>query len=159
MISGWKKIIPTVIKANPETTVNGEWLANELSLCITDLNSAGFQIRGVVTDNHSANLSAFQKLVMKYPCHGRLYMDFPGLTNKLYFFFDTPYLLKNVRNNLFNVKEFVFPAFSFQISDLNLSSGPGDIYWSNLHMMFDTDRNLEANLRQAPKLTLYVSSS
>jgi hypothetical protein len=153
MISGLKKTVPTVIKASPETTVNGEWLANELSLCIIDLINAGFKIRGVVTDNHSANVRAFQKLLIKYPGDGYLYMDFPGLSNRVYLFFDTVHLLKNIRNNLLNVKKFVFPAFEFHISDLNLSSGPGYICWADLHSIYDTDKNLDGNLRKAPKLT------
>ena len=90
---------------------------------------------------------------MKYPGDGHLYMDFPGLTNRVYFFFDTVHLLKNIRNNLLNVRKFVFPAFSFQISDLNLSSGPGYISWADLHSIYDADQNLEGNLRKAPKLT------
>ena len=35
---------------------------------------------------------------MKYRGDGHLYMDFPGLTNRVYFFFDTVHLLKNIRN-------------------------------------------------------------
>ena len=145
--------VPTVIKASPLITVNGEWLANQLIQCITDLINAGFQLRGVVTDNHSANVSSFDKLLKQYPGDGRLYINFPGLTNKVYFFFDTVHLLKNIRNNLFNRKKFVFPAFSFEISDLNITSDPGYISWSDLHLIYDKDQKLEGNLRKAPKLT------
>ena len=33
--------------------------------------------------------------------------------NKIYLFFDSVHLLKNIRNNLLNNKRFIFPAFNF----------------------------------------------
>ena len=90
----------------------------------------------------------------KYPGDGRHYINIPGVNNRLYLFFDTVHLLKNVRNNLFNTKKIVFPAFTFNIAtDNKISSGPGYISWADIKSIYDRDKNLDANLRQAPKLT------
>ena len=68
-------------------------------------------------------------------------------------FFDTVHLLKNVRNNLLNSKQFAFPAFNFSINDSQCSSQNGYITWRNVHEIYDQDCALKANLRKAPKLT------
>ena len=66
MIQGLKQSIPVVIKACPEVTIKGEWLANEVDDCIKQLSQQGFNVRAVVTDNHSCNVSAFSKLKKSY---------------------------------------------------------------------------------------------
>ena len=53
MIVGLKKSIPYIIKASPEVTINGPWLSNEIDVCISLLSTAGFNVRAIVTDNHS----------------------------------------------------------------------------------------------------------
>ena len=94
MINGFKQTVPTVINAYPETTINGKWLANTLSSCLSELATARFKIRDIVTDNHSANASAFQSLHSKYPGYERHYINIPVVNNRLYLFFDTVHLLK-----------------------------------------------------------------
>ena len=64
MIHGLKSSVPIVVKAVPEVTVNGQWLAEEISNCISNLADAGFRVRGIVTDNHSANVAAFNNLLL-----------------------------------------------------------------------------------------------
>ena len=145
MICGLKQNVSTVIKACPETGINGKWLCNEFIKCIDDLINVGFKIRGIVTDNHSSNVNAFKRLLKQYLGDGQYFINFPGLNNKIYLFFDTVHLLKNVRNNLLNVKKFVFPAFSFAVSSICITS--------ELHKFFDKDKDLPANLRKAPKLS------
>ena len=53
MIVGLQKSIPFVIQALPETTFNGKWLSEKMSNCVKDLAEAGFNVRGIVTDNHA----------------------------------------------------------------------------------------------------------
>ena len=48
MITGLKKTVPSVVKACPEVTVNGEWLSQEILKCIFQLINSGFFIRAVV---------------------------------------------------------------------------------------------------------------
>lgn len=156
MISGIKETVPIVIKAVPETTFNGEWLSNHLNSCLSSLIDAGFSVRGIVMDNHSANVNAFEKLCSQYGDSNLPYITFPGSKVKTYLFFDTVHLLKNIRNNLLNRKKFVFPGFNFESAYINISSEPGYISWRNLYQIYDDDKKLTANLRKAPKLTYKV---
>ena len=54
--------IPQPSQANPEVTFNGQWLAEKISDNIDSLIEIGLSVRGIVTDNHSANVSAFSAL-------------------------------------------------------------------------------------------------
>ena len=72
---------------------------------------------------------------------------------RTYLFYDSVHLLKNVRNNLLNSRQFIFPEFYF--SDF-ISLPPRKISWKLLHSVFDEDEKLEANLRKANKLTYEV---
>ena len=58
MMQGLKKICANCYQACPETMINGKWLAEILSNCIAMLSNADFKVRGVVCDNHAANVSA-----------------------------------------------------------------------------------------------------
>ena len=68
---------------------------------------------------------------------------------KVYLFYDSVHLLKNIGNNLLNAKRFLFPFFFFQ--DINVNRG--EISWHLLHCVYEMDSTLQANLRKAPKLT------
>ena len=54
--------IPQPSQANPEVTFNGQWLAEKISDNIDNLIEIGLSARGIVTDNHSANVNAFSAL-------------------------------------------------------------------------------------------------
>ena len=49
-------------QAKPEVTFNGQWLAVKISDNIDNHIEIGLCVRGVVTDNHSANVNAFSAL-------------------------------------------------------------------------------------------------
>ena len=49
--------IPKASQANPEVTFHGQWLAKKISDNIDSLIEIGLSVRGIVTDNHSANAS------------------------------------------------------------------------------------------------------
>ncbi|XP_065639339.1 uncharacterized protein LOC136072179 [Hydra vulgaris] len=66
MIATLKKKINFVIKAIPEVKIEGKWLADHVDECITSLQENGFHVRGVISDNHSTNVSAFSHLMQKY---------------------------------------------------------------------------------------------
>ena len=84
MIHGLKSSVPIVVKAVPEVTVNGQWLAEEISNCISNLADAGFRVRGIVTDNHSANVAAFNNLLQMYSCDTDLCIQHPKNSTKTY---------------------------------------------------------------------------
>ena len=94
MIAGLKKSIPYVIKACPEISINGDWLSNEIAQSISTLSNNGFNVRAVVTDNHSANVSAFM-LLKKYETDSScLFIKHHDNNNKTYLFYDNVHLIK-----------------------------------------------------------------
>ena len=157
MVQGLKQSVPVVVRASPETTLSGKWLAEEFSECMSGLIQAGFTVRGIVTDNHSANVAAFNRLLEMYPSGNTLFIQHPQNSSKTHLFFDNVHLLKNVRNNLLNAQKFVFPSFSFLVKDqLIASSENGYISWRDIHSIYDADSKLKANLRKATKLTFHA---
>lgn len=151
MIVGLRNNIPFVIKAIPESKIEGSWLAEHISDCIRSLHDAGLQVRAVISDNHTTNVAAFKELWKKY---GKIEQEnaIRHPTNKelkIYLFYDAVHLMKNIRNNLLNTKRFIFP--SFKSSFINIPSG--EITWKLIHDVYDRDKNLQAHLRKAHKLT------
>ena len=155
MIVDLRKNIPYIVKASPEVTISGPWLANEIEICISLLSNAGFNTRGVVTDNHSCNVNAFSILRKSYNSQPEEnFINHPANMSKIYLFYDCPHLVKNIRNNLLHAKRFVFPAFSHTISDgENINVPVGYLSWGDLHNIHDENQKLPANLRKAPKLS------
>ena len=114
MIVGLQESIPYVVQAIPEVTFHEERSANKMASCIDDLTAVGFCVRGVVTDNHSSNVNAFSKLATMFNSDSELYIQHPlNSSKKIYLFFDTVHIMKNIRNNLLNGKKFVFPEFVY----------------------------------------------
>lgn len=155
MIIGLKSNIPYVIKTIPEKEISGEWLQDEIFRCLQQLHSNGFQVRGVVCDDHSSNVSAYKKLLAKYSdSPDSLYIKLNE--RKIYLFFDTVHLMKNIRNNLLSRKRFLFPPFQFnELYDAILVAG-GEISWNLFHKVYEKDKRLQANLKAAPKLNASV---
>ena len=54
--------IPEASQPNPEVTFNEQWLAKKISDNIDSFIEIGLRVRGIVTNNHSANVSAFSAL-------------------------------------------------------------------------------------------------
>ena len=137
MITGLKKSIPYVIKACPETSISGKWLAKHVEDAIVSLCDVGFNVKGIVADNHSANVSAYNYLLDKFPGDtSRLFMLHPDNNSRIYIFYDNVHLLKNIRNNLFNAKRFVFPELEILLNDeIRISIPNGYISWSDLHLL------------------------
>ena len=155
MMAGLKRNVPYVVKALPEKKIEGEWVKNELLDCLKILQENSFNVRGVVCDDHSTNVSAYKILLAE---HGQtpddLFITLNG--KKIYLFFDTVHLIKNVRNNLLNRKRFLFPNFHFRgLYDDVVVTG-GEISWRLLHEVYEKDEQLEANMKAAPKLTAKV---
>ena len=63
MVVGFKLSIPFVVQTIPEVKFNGQWLAEIFIDNTGNLIEFGFCIRGIVTDNHSANVNAFSALI------------------------------------------------------------------------------------------------
>ena len=109
-------------------------------------------MRAVICDNHADNVLAFTKLILQFgEDNESLFINFQS--QKVYLFYDTVHLIKNVRNNLLSKKRLIFPQFSFfEFSD-DVIVNPGQISWKLLPDVHDKDQKLDAYLRKAPKLT------
>ena len=156
MIVGLLESIPYIIKSLPEVKIEGGWLKEEIVKAIELLHSIGFKVRCVVADNHSTNVSAYSKILTSNGC------DIDDLAvilkdgSKVYLFYDSVHLMKNIRNNLLNCKRFIFPAFRFSGFIDDISCGAGEISWKLLHDVYEKDMNLQSNLRKAPKMSARV---
>ena len=151
MICGLKATIPIVVKACPELSRSGEWVANYMAECISVVLNAGFKVRAVATHNHSSIVNAFKLLKKKFPPNGcpstsPLFIQHTQNKN-LSFFFDNVHLLKNIRNNLLNSKKFVFPQFSFTCLEQIIASADGYIAWNDFKKIYDEDSTLSSHLR------------
>lgn len=156
MIVSLKQSIPFVIKAVPEVSVEGVWLRNHIDESITSLQGIGFQVRAVITDNYSSNVSAFTQLIEEYGFSPEVNaIIHPSSCGNyiLYLFFDAVHILKNIRNNLLNYRRFIFPSFTFDGFFDKIYLPAGEISWKLLHDIIDKDAMLQANLKKAYKLT------
>ena len=154
MIVGLKKSKPWVVKAIPETKIEGKWLANHIDETICSIHQAGFRVRGVVADDHSTNVLAFNTLLKKYPSQVHNSISHPSKKElPIYLFFDTVHLVKNVRNNLLNCKKFIFPEFLFEEFPNTIEFPGGAISWKLLHDVHDKDAQIQANMKKAYKLS------
>ena len=153
---GLQSNVPYVVKACPEREITGEWLKEELLSCIHVLHENGFNVRGVVSDDHATNVCAYKKLLTD---NGQDADDLCLVLNerKIYLFFDTVHLVKNVRNNLLNRKRFLFPSFRFTGFYDDITVPGGDISWRLLHQVREKDEKIGGNLKAAPAISLKVS--
>ena len=89
MICGLKASIPIVVKACPEISLNGEWVATHMADCISILSESGFKVRAIVTDNHSSNVNAFKTLKKMFHAQASdssLFVQHPENPTKTYLF-------------------------------------------------------------------------
>ena len=132
MIIGLKENVSFVVKAVPVTFISSELLKDELLNCLELLIAGGFNVRAVIYDNHAANVLAFTKLILQFgEDNENLFINFQS--QKVYLFYDTIHLIKNVRNNLLSKKRLVFPQFSFFEFNEDVIVNPGEMPWKLLH--------------------------
>ena len=94
-----------IIKTVPETKIEREWIQNEIWHYLLVLQDLGFKVRGVVCDDHSSTVFAFKMLLATYgPSDDDLAIEYNN--QKVYLFFDIVHLMKYIRNNLLNRKNF-----------------------------------------------------
>ena len=117
-----------------------------------------FNIRAVVCDNHSTNVSAYKHLKSLYPCLIRdNAMTNPSNPEKYtYLIFDKGHLIKNIRNNLLANRFFQVSALEMSLMDVIIKTTPGTIQWSIFHRIHEKDTAIECHMRKAPKITYNV---
>ena len=62
MIVSLKKSIPFVVKACPEYKISGQWLSMQIEESLETLFESSFNVKAVITDNHSTNMLSFKIL-------------------------------------------------------------------------------------------------
>ena len=87
MTNSLKKYIPFVIKAIPEIKIEGKWLSEHLDNCITSLNSVGFNVCAIISDNHSTNILALTCMEMRKKVKTLLITHPIQPTISIFFFF------------------------------------------------------------------------
>ena len=55
MIVGLRKNIPFVVRAVPESKIEGKWLSQHIDECLKSLHQVGFEVHAVISDNHATN--------------------------------------------------------------------------------------------------------
>ena len=155
MIVGLKNSIPYVIKSSPETKINADWLKKEITNCLGILSKSGFNVRAIVCDNHTSNVSSFKNLLQHFNQDPEELFIWYEL-RKIYLFYDAVHLAKNIRNNLLNYKRFIFPSLKFDGFKYYINVTGGETKWKYSHDVHEKDALLEEHLRKAPKLTTKV---
>ena len=69
-------------------------------------------------------------------------------SRKVYLFFDTVHLIKNVPNNLLNHKRFLFSCFTFNGFKDSINVTGRELKRKMLHYIFQRDAQLYGNLRK-----------
>ena len=155
MVVSLKQSTPYFIKAIPLTKINYHIVQDGIINCVNMLSRRDFNIRAVVSDNRSMNVSAYKHLKALHPCS----MRHNAIANPLnpdkyiYLFFDTVHFVKNNRNNLLATKFFQTPALETTPMDLSINITPGPIYWSIFHRVHEQDLGIEYHVRKASKIS------
>ena len=89
-----ERSVPIVVKAVPETSVSGNFIAENLMDIISKLVIIGFNVRGTVCDDHSSNVNAYSKLSKSYGKDGTYFIHHPSYEGmlKTYLPFDSVHL-------------------------------------------------------------------
>ena len=128
--------MPFVIKAILEIKIEGKWLSEHIDNCITSLNSVGFNVSAIISNNHSTSVLAFKYLFNMYgneQNNENIIYQPSNTANQIYLFFDPVHLLKNIRNNLFNLQRFIITFFEFDQFFDPIDVAVGEISWQLLH--------------------------
>ena len=149
MVVGLRKSITYVIKTLPETKISGEWHNPQIIESLCSLHAAGFYVRAVITDSHSVNGVAFSFLkkdflpiIQKKICLYFIHQE----KSKVYLFYYSVHLLKNIWNNLLNAKRFLFLTFLFRGFSEDIKFNGGETSWHLLDCVYERYSNLQANL-------------
>ena len=114
-------------------------------------------MHAVVSGKHASNVRAFNIILKNYAFDSSSFFKHEQNHSKNFLFDNVQFvhIVKNVRNNLLNSRNFVFQAFLFAIEIVvSVSSPNGYIFWNDFKKILDCDATLSANLQKAHKLTL-----
>ena len=99
MIVGLKENVVYVITFIPDQNIDGKWIKEQVLDSLRTLKNCGFRVKAIVSDNHSANLLAYN-LLLKESGHINDDLFIEHDYQHIYLLHDAVHLIKNVRNNL-----------------------------------------------------------
>ena len=73
MVVGLKQLTPFFVQAIPEVTFKGQLLCDKIASNTENLGSTGFCVRGLVADNHSANVNVLTSFKNLFNSESKLY--------------------------------------------------------------------------------------
>ena len=155
MVVSSKQSTPYIIKDVPLTKINHQIVQDGIINCVNMHSRRDFNVRAVVSDNHSTNVSAYKHLKALHPCS----MRHNAIANPLnpdkyiYLHLGTVHLVKNLRNNLLATKFFQIPALETTLMDLSINIAPGPINWSIFYRVHEQYLAIECHVRKAPKIS------
>ena len=154
MVVSLKRCVPFVLKAIPLVKLSHILVRDMIISCIISLTESNFQLRSVISDNHSTNVGAYKDLLKMYPIQGKNYSIFNPKCHlsEIYLMYDTVHLVKNIRNNLLASRFLQIPEFSCITNGISIHVTAGNVHWSHLHQVHAKDLELNAHLRKAPKV-------
>ena len=114
MVVSSKRCVPFALKTIPLVKLSHILVRDMIISCIISLTESNFQLRAVISDNHSTNVGAYKDLLKMYPIQGNNYSIFNPKCHlsEIYLMYDTVHLVKNIRNNLLASRFFQIPEFS-----------------------------------------------
>ena len=66
MIVGLSKNVPLVVKAVPESKIEGKWWSLQIAETIQSLHEISFGVRAVISDNQQFRVAVFNDLLSKF---------------------------------------------------------------------------------------------
>lgn len=113
MINSLKSLYKDVVHILPVRKINANILHSFLKAIIIGLENIGFEVMGVVTDNHSINRKCMS-LFSDPPQLINVYPHPNDSTKPMFFWFDSVHIIKCIRNNWINEKnqEMICPDFA-----------------------------------------------
>ena len=158
MVASMFKTFSYVISAVPFVNAKGINVHKAALVCLSNLVSAKFYVRAMISDDNAINVLANKYFLKSHQKDQRNYaIKNPyDNTQTLYLFYDTPHLIKSIRNNFKRSGGFSVPEFKFQHSQKNITVPAGTVAWPLLNYIHDRDLKMEGYLRAAPKVTFRV---
>ena len=147
MVSSLYKRWSTIIRLIPCSTTSAEILFPTIKKAICDIELCGLKVQVLCTDNYPLNVSIFKLFSpdktlnpsVPHPC---------DLNRTLFLLFDFVHILKSIRNNWLNLKDF---NKTFQCPQFDDFTTTNVVSFEDLRLLYRSDQH--SVLKLAPRLT------
>ena len=156
MVSSLHKKWSCIARLIPCASINAGFIFPIVRSCILDIESCDLKVHIISTDNYPLNVSLFKQFSPNTQLE--THVPHPSCDQrKLFFIFDFVHILKSVRNNWLNQKDFHrtfhFPNFqNFQLSSYEGHIQVLSASFSDVRLLYNSEKQSLAKL--APTLTI-----